>query len=262
MKALNEEEIQQICKLYREYGNLRGVSLKSSRSLGVVYKYITSNGLIKKQNIVKEICTNDERLIGAYVGLWLGDGTQYVDRYRRTIKICSNKEDKLLNKFIQDIIYRIFKKKTLLIEVFSTKQAYIKFHSKFIFEFISKYVVYDARMKTYTVGLRKRTNSYSKEFREGCLLGLALSDGYLKERFVFHVSSSRLAKNMYDLLAGFGYKPYSYLDKRSKYHNKIMYSVQLIKSESIKINSFLGKIIEDLGYVYSFQELKYGPAQI
>ena len=45
---------------------------------------------------------------------------------------------------------------------------------------------------------KERANAYPKEFREGCLLGLALSDGYLKNNFVFTVSSARLARNMYD----------------------------------------------------------------
>ncbi len=80
MKALNHEEIQQICSLYKTYGSVREVVKKSSISTGCVHKYLSSNSIITKQNIIKSLKTGDERLIGVYVGLWLGDGTQYYDK--------------------------------------------------------------------------------------------------------------------------------------------------------------------------------------
>lgn len=262
MEKLREEEIQQICDLYKTHKSLRKVSKISSRSLGIVHKYISSHSLIQKQNIVQKICTNDERLIGVYVGLWLGDGTQYKDRNQYTIKICSNKEDVNLNKFIQELLLKIFNKNSALIEELDTKRAYIKFSSKFIFDFIRGYILCDSGKKTYTVKLKKRANCYSGEFREGCLLGLALSDGYLKERFIFSIASSRLAKNMYDILKGFRFNPHCTIQKREKYKWNNLYSVYLNKRETNKLRLFLNKIINDLGFRYSFQELKYGPGRI
>ena len=258
MKALSKEEIEQICNLYRTHGNLRDVSLKSSRSLGVVHKYITSNGLIKKQNIAKEVCTDDDRLIGTYVGLWLGDGTQYKDRHQYTIKICSNKEDVNLNQFIQNVILKIFNKTTNLLKETKTKRAHIKIHSRFIYNFIQNYVTYEIGKKTYTAKLRKRTGCYNVPFLEGCLLGLTLSDGYLKNNFVFGVASSRLAKNVYDILKKFGYNPRYSIQRREKYHWKNLYIIFLNKEQSNRLRLLLDKVIHDLGFCYSFQELKYG----
>ena len=68
MKALSKEEIEQIYNLYKTYDNLREVSKLSARSLGIVHKYLSLYSLIKKQNIVRSLNTNDERLIGVYVG--------------------------------------------------------------------------------------------------------------------------------------------------------------------------------------------------
>ena len=262
MKKLSDEEIQQICNLYKTFGNLREVVKRSLKSTGTVHKYLSLNSLIKSLNIIKSLITDDERLIGVYIGLWLGDGTQYKDRGRNTIKICSNKGDVKLNKFIRTVILKIFNKKTSLFEEKNTKRAYIKLHSKFIFNFIYKYTVFDEKKKTYTVKLRKRANTYTRNFREGCLLGLALSDGYLKERFVFSVSSGGLARNMYDILMGFGYSPRCCLDRRDKYHNKIIYAIYLSPDDSLRLKAHFDQIIRNIGYKYSFQELKYGPAQI
>ena len=55
-------------------------------SNGSAHKYLTLKHLIRKQNIVRELKTHDERLIGVYVGLWMGDGTQYKDGHNYTIK--------------------------------------------------------------------------------------------------------------------------------------------------------------------------------
>ena len=262
MKELSQEEIEQICGLYKEHGSVRAVIKRMPVSNGSAHKYLTLKHLIRKQNIVRELKTHDERLIGVYVGLWMGDGTQYKDGHSYTIKICTNSDDVNLNKFVKDLIILVFNKNTSLFKERHRKSAYIKFSSRFIFEFIHDYVVYDEKKKTYTVGLRKRANAYPKEFREGCLLGLALSDGYLKNNFVFTVSSARLARNMYDLLAGFRYNPCSSLDRREKYHKNIMYSIKLTKPDSMALNVFLDKVIRSLGYTYSFKELKYGPGEI
>ena len=262
MKALSQEEIQNICNLYKTYGNLRDVSKISLRSIGSVHKYLSLYSLIKKQNIVKEICTNDERLMGVYVGLWMGDGTQYKDRHRYTIKICSNKEDVNLNNFIQNVILKIFNKTTNLLKESKTKRAHIKFNSRFIYDFIQNYVVYETGRKTYTVKLRKRVGCYSTPFLEGCLLGLTLSDGYLKDNFAFGVTSSRLAKNVYDILNKFGYNSRHSIQRREKYRWKNLYVVSLNKEQSNRLRIFLDKVIYDLSFQCSFQELKYGPAVI
>lgn len=257
MRALSQEQVIQLIEDYKEYGTLREVSRINNVSPNTVKKYAFQEMIVKTQNIVNRVCSNDECLIGTYIGIWLGDGTQYFDR-GYTVKICCNKDDKYLNKFIQDIIYKLFGKSTALIKEPLTKQAYIKFRSKFIFTFIKDYVVFDEKKKTYTVKLKKRAGCYNTSFLEGCLLGLTLSDGYLKTTFSFNVVSSRLAKNMHDILKKFRYNPYHYVHKREKYGWKDLYMVRLNTKDSKRLKLLLDGIIKKLGYSYPFDYLKYG----
>lgn len=100
------------------------------------------------------MATKDKRLIGIYVGLWMGDGTQYYEG-AYTIEICSHKCCSKLNLFIQRIIYLIFSKNTMLLKEKNTNRAYIKFRSKFIFDFIHAYVDFKDDKKTNSVQLKK-----------------------------------------------------------------------------------------------------------
>lgn len=259
--TINKEETVQLYEAYQKYGTLKEVSRIFSRSPNTVKKYVSLKMAVKTQNIVKYLCSNNQRLIGVYVGIWMGDGTQYYEN-RYTIKICSNKDDKYLNSFIQDIIYMLFRKKTTLIEESLTKRACIIFWSKFIFNFIYSYVVHDSKKKTYSVQLKEKIESYNSDFLEGCLLGLALTDGYLKSKFLFNVTSGNLAENMKDILIKFAFNPSVYIHKREKYGWKNLYMVKLNTEESKRLGSFLDQILIKIGYSLSFQELKYGPGRI
>ena len=130
MKKLNDKEIKEICDLYKQHYSLREVAKIKRRSLSTLHKYTSLHSVIKTQNNVSRVSTDDDRLMGVYVGFWMGDGTQYNDRNRYTIKICSNKKNMKLNKFVQDIIYKTFGKRTRLSEVNLTNQAYINIQVK------------------------------------------------------------------------------------------------------------------------------------
>lgn len=257
MDKLNDKEIKEICELYKQHGSLRQIAKIKRRSLSTLHKYTSMHSVIKTQNIVKRIANSDERFIGTYVGLWMGDGTQYNDRNRYTIKICSNKKNVKLNKFVQDIIYRTFGKRTRLMEVKTTNQAYIIFKSKFIYSFIKDYSYFDETRKTYTVKLKKRAGSYNLPFLKGCLLGLVLSDGYLKDKFAFNVTSSRLAKNMLNILKKLGYLPHCSITMREKEGFKNLYSIRLGVKQSNKLRLLLDRFLLDIGVDYSFKGLKY-----
>lgn len=138
----------------------------------------------------------------------------------------------------------------------------VKFTSKFIYNFIYDYIDKDEGKKTYSVRLNKAVSDFGKEFLEGCLLGLVLSEGYLKDRFRFNVVSSKLAKNMEDILYLFGFNSSNYIHKRKKYGWKDLYRVSLNNPQSIELKKALDKTLRKLNYDYSFEELKYGPAQI
>ncbi len=254
---LDKKEIETLSRLYKEHKSLRSVAKITGRSPNTVDKYIQKDSQINRKNIV-ESYTPDQCLIGVYVGLWLGDGTQYLDKGYR-IKICSNKEDKQLNFFIQDVILRLFKKRTNLIEEKNTKQAWIKFNSKFIFNFINNYVDY-GHNKTLTACLKKETTK-NNDFLEGCLLGLTLSDGYLKRNFRFNVISYELANDVTHILKNFGMNPKLSSIHREKYDWHTLHGVWLSAKESRKAEEILNKIIKKLGYNLSFKEIKYGPAE-
>ena len=260
MKALNQEEIKQICELYKKFGNVRDVKRRSTASIGTIHKYLTLNSVISKHNIVKSLSSTDSCLIGAYVGLWMGDGTQYKDRHIYTIKICTNKNDKILNAFVADVIFRIFGKKSYFVVEKNRNSAYIKYHSKFIFDFIHEYATTNG-IKTYSVRLKNKLDSLPDNFLRGCLLGLGLSDGFLKKNFVFSVASRGLAMNMQDILMKFGFTPKYRIQNRP---NKAdAHVVVLGVKESKILGEFLDKTIIEIGYHNKFMGLKYGgPGEI
>jgi len=258
MKSLSQEKIAQITESYQKCGSLRKVCKKLGISIGSAHKYTSKNNIINKLNITKEVKSKDERLIGLYIGLWMGDGTQYYEKHKRgyTIKICSDKRNILLNNFIQEIILKIFAKTSNLKKISLTNQAYIKFSSRYIFYFVYKYVKHD-RNKTHSVGLKEDINSYSIDFLEGCLLGLSLSDGSLKHIFYFNVTSVALSDNMVEILKKFQFKPLKYIYRREKYGWKDLHMVRLRTEESKKLELFLNDVLKKLNCTSSFKELKY-----
>ena len=92
--TLQQEEIGKLSEAYKKYGTLREVSRKLARSPNTVKKYVSLKMKIKTQNIVRKVYCENDLLIGTYVGICWGDGTQYFD-HSCTIKICSNKNDVL-----------------------------------------------------------------------------------------------------------------------------------------------------------------------
>jgi hypothetical protein len=255
MKKFNQEKIECIVYLYKERHSLREVCKQLNISIGSAHKYTSKDNIINKHQIIDELHSKDECLIGLYVGIWMGDGTQYYDR-GYTVKICSDKRNVLLNKFIRDIIFRIFGKHTLLVNEIHTNRAYIKCDSKFIFNFIHKYTRYDGN-KTYTVNLREDIHAYTKEFLEGCLLGLILTDGYLKHVLSFSVTSPQLANNVKQILKYLKFNPKEYIENRDRYKWKTLYIIKLSPKESRILETYLDEVLERLNCEHSFKELKY-----
>jgi hypothetical protein len=126
-------------------------------------------------------------------------------------------------------------------------KANIKFRSKFIFYYISAHLCFE-KNKTKTVGLRYKPERYSKDFLKGFLLGLMLTDGYLKTRFCFNSISERLSVNANDILEAFGLKPRIFRNKRKKYGWNDLYSVYLVKKESKIALDLLDKTLAEAGY--------------
>ncbi|MBL7056581.1 hypothetical protein ISS07_06725 [Candidatus Woesearchaeota archaeon] len=129
MKTLTNFEIKGLCDDHKRLKSLRKAAKKNNRSVATVKKYVSKKLAVKCQNIVRKLKIQDSRLIGFYVGLWMGDGSQYKEKkkdgYKRYIvKICCNKENKSLNLLIQNAIYRLFGKTTNLIEEKTLKELW------------------------------------------------------------------------------------------------------------------------------------------
>jgi hypothetical protein len=256
MQQLSQEKIKQIIETYNKCKSLRKVCKQLKISIGSAHKYTTKHNIIHKNNIITKLHSSNKRLIGLYIGLWMGDGTQYYD-HGYTIKICSNKKNVLLNKFIQDIIFRLFNKHTRLVNETKSNRANVIYESKFIFSFVYSYATIDEGKKTYTVRLKEDVKSYSTDFLEGCLLGLILTDGYLKRILSFSSASYNLAKNFEEILEKFGFHPYTYVDKRENYKLGCVHVVKLSPKESKNIILLLDTILQKIGCADTFQELKY-----
>jgi hypothetical protein len=262
----NPEIIRAMQEAYAETGSLRKVCQQFNCSPNTVKKYAMMVMPVKEHHVVREIKSNDQRLIGLYVGLWMGDGTQYVEkRNSYVVKICCNHDDICLNAFIQDVSLQLFGKNShYLLDASeqSPKRAVIKFHSRYIYDFVFRYIDYDrGGRKTHSVRLKQQVSSYSADFLEGCLLGLVLSDGYLKRVFSFNVTSELLATNCMEMLRYFGFQPSLYIYRPKGQPRKDLHMVKLRVAESKRLERQLDLALEKLKSSYCFQQLKYGKSE-
>jgi len=210
---------------------------------------------IKRQNLVYSLKSNNPTLIGIYIGIWCGDGTQYYDNGYR-IKICCDNRDIEMIQFFKFILSQLFGKTVSHISRDRGHKAFLRFNSKFIYDFVFNYIKYD-KNKTYTVCLIHNIDDYSKDFIDGFILGLTLSDGYTKDRFHFNVTSSYLAKNALDILKIKGFNPTYYIHDRNKYGWKDLHMVSLSKKQNKKLVDLFDSILIKLNYPTDFQTLKY-----
>ena len=247
--------IQRIIKMYESGGNLTNIGHSLSLSPNTIKKYLILNGYnVKTLNIVKKLKSKNDLLIGTYVGIWCGDGSQYKDRHTYTIKICCHSKDIELISFYQKLIDTLFGKKTKIVNE-DRNRTLVKFYSKFIFKFVHDYVQFEGN-KTHSIRLKQNPLNYSKEFQEGFLLGLMLSDGYLKERFNFNVTSAKLATNLVDILKSFELNPRVYIHNRTKYGWKDLCMISLKKNDSMKCLHYLDSILKKTGYSKGFRKIK------
>lgn len=209
---------------------------------------------MSKRNIVRSLLSTNQTLIGAYCGLWTGDGSQYYSAGYR-IKICLHSGNKELISFVQEVLLNLFGKKTRFVDDHGEYSGFVIFNSKFIYEFVDEYMFY-AGYKTKTVCLKKDVSLYEREFLEGFFLGLMLSDGYLKDRCMYQTISIDLAKNLFAIFCYLGFEPYFSRSKRSKYGWNDLYCVYLNRKFTVEVENLLTCILNSLDYTYSFKRLK------
>ena len=97
----------------------------------------------------------------------------------------------------------------------------------------------------------------SSKFNEGFILGLALSDGYLKKKFILSTISKNLAAQLMDLLKKLKLTPKMYVHERKKYGWNDLFMVRLTNNESEILRIKLDEVITKLGFKHTFDDLKY-----
>jgi hypothetical protein len=250
----------EVCRIQDSYGRLKSLRAVHRElgdySLNTIKKYASLKHPVKENNIVRGLRNDNGLLIGTYIGMWLGDGTQFFEQSKYRIRICTDTSNKNLNEFVQWLLFELFGKKSSLLKEKGTKKGGVRFASKFIFFFALRYAKYDTH-KTYTVRLRETACLYSEAFRLGCILGLMLSDGYLKLNARFNVVSPGLSRDMEELMAIEGFFPRRNIHSREKYGWKDLHMLTLRKRESKELLNLLDSTLRKIGYQKRFKEIKY-----
>ncbi len=256
MRPLDPLVVEVLRDAYAKTGSLRLVARVYDLSPNTVRVYVRDMGVATQESI-RALRTKDDFLIGLYVGLWMGDGTQYPDRGEFIVKICCNADCRKLNALVQYVFLRLFGKQSRIFEARPSRSAVVKCSSKFIFRFISQYTIIGSPSKTLTVRLRKPPHVHSRQFIRGCFLGLMLSDGSLKQQLRFNVTSVALAQDMMDILLILGFHPKKYV-RPGQQNRQDLHLVWLTRPESRKASELLDELLKELGYVDRFTDLKEG----
>jgi len=253
---------KEICEIYKSGDSIRTISRKYSIPKSTIYDNLNIFDIVRKHAKIIDMKDRSQLAIGTLVGLWAGDGSRYIDKNGRfTVKIHLSKNDRNLIEFIKFLYGKLFGKEPKL---YSSNRngnsASLKIDSKFIYYFFDKYLSYDPKgRKVYTVKLKASIDRYPRGFLKGFLLGLVLSDGYLKDCFCFATVSKGLAENIIEILNVFNYKIYCYLfNNRNVIGNwKPLYNIKIERGKVTDIKTFLNDILRDLKIERSFSEIKY-----
>ncbi|MBU0535612.1 MAG: hypothetical protein KKE20_01500 [Nanoarchaeota archaeon] len=249
---------EKLVESYSQGMSLRAISREEGISPNTVKKYLLLQGFkVDIKNIIHGLKNNDDLLIGLYLGIWAGDGTQFLDN-GYTIKICCDSRTRYLIEFYQNFLLQLFDKKSRVATESGNNRAFIIFKSKFIYKFVYYHLNFEDK-KTYSVHLKRPVLSYSKRFLQGFLLGLALTDGYLNKKFYFNTTSPKLAEDAIGILSILGFDARKYVHNRKKYGWKDLHMVSLRKEESYALLCIFDKMLKNIGSTKSFSALKgYG----
>ncbi len=252
---MKEKILEDIIKDYKSGSSLRKLKDKYNYSVGNLHYHLKKKNVLRNNGIVHSIKSDNQLLIGAFIGLWAGDGSKFIDRSAHTIKVHINKNQEELIQFIENMIFELFFKKISHTAEEKTNQCTIRFFSKFIYNFIDEYLDY-RKNKKLTVKLKKNLNDLDEFFLKGFLLGVTLSDGYFKDRFVFSSISKGLIRDVFLILCKFGFDPRITIQDRSKYGWYEINRLYLIYKESGLFKSFLNDAIACCGSDANIDSLK------
>src|SRR3989344_4829372 len=180
---------------------------------------------------------------GEIVGIFAGDGSQYFEpkRYRYEVNVHFGIKNKWYAEYVKGLFDEFFQKSFRLQEEEQTKLR-LRTESKNIFEYFSRYLEFDRRVKHATVQLK--SIPMPTEFKIGFLRGLFDTDGCIRVegkgkriRIFLTTTSSSLAKQVHELLDEIGIKNKVYVSPRKE--EKTVYIVNVWKEST---NSFINQV--------------------
>ena len=247
--------LDEIISEYKKGLSLRNLARKYNYNWNSIYYHLNKIGIIRRIKSIKHIKNDDKLLIGAFLGFWAGDGSKFMDGWKYTIKLHFNKNNTKLFSFINILTLNLFDKKVRLITEKGTNKGVIRIYSKFVYKFIDDYLSYE-RNKTLTIRLKYNMSKYSYNFLRGFLLGLVLSDGYIKKQFKFTSISKKLINNLYFVLKKLKYQPKIHIYPLHSYEKYNCYNLTLNTEQTTKFKEFLNNIIIDCKLSSNIQDLK------
>ena len=232
MIRLNDIEINQIFRLIKEGKSLNKISRLLNKSKSTVYYHFRKF----KGRTVNPISlkSNDEELIGEFIGLFAGDGyaNKTIAFHYRIYLFFNITERKFVNDLVKNVLVKLFGKEP---NIFRQKNALVLFYcSKEIHYLINNYLVWDKKYrKTYSIQLKNRDQS--DEFIKGFLRGCLDSDGYLSpKKICFSTVSKELIEDISIFLTklNISNKVTRYKEKRK--NRKDIYNITLSRLDHYK----------------------------
>ena len=172
-------EKEKIKRLISQSNSLSSISEKLTKPKTTIYYHFKR--LKGKTTSPTTIISNNQELIGEFIGSFAGDGyaCKFSD-YKYRVYIAFNiTEERYVHDFTKNVLLQIFSKKPML---FRRKSCVLLcYYSKNIHILLHKYLTWDPNgKKTYSVALRDR--NYSRSFLIGFLRGSLDSDGYVSDK--------------------------------------------------------------------------------
>lgn len=214
-RRFDEAQARLLVAEYRAGASLARLGRKHHAAKSSIYNYLAARGAVRKQRRVSRLLTSDPLCIGAYLGMWAGDGSRTMDKNGLyLVRFALHSEDQETHTLLRRLCLRLFNFEPNYWRNKGTLSADAALYSKFIYRFPQEYLTFGPD-KCRTVALRKSPRLLGRPFMEGFLTGLAITDGsFSQDRFVFSTVSTRLAKQVIRVLRRLGYRPRGYLAPR------------------------------------------------
>ena len=239
---------------------ISGLSLRKLRSkygytIGNLHYHLKKRNVLRQNNIVKSLKLENPLMMGVFIGIWAGDGSKFIDHGAYTIKIHINKNDLEFIAFFRVVMEKLFGKRVTFIAEKETNQGLIRFYSRFIYRLIDNYVAYEEN-KTLSIRLKEDLARYNGDFLKGFLIGITLSDGYIKEKFILYSISEALINNVKMIVENAALMPYIYMQEPKGYGRYPNHILVINKQQTKHLKHEINQYLEKCDYHRDISALK------